>query len=269
MTFAKRRYLGLTLLLLLSAVCGLVNDALTTQLHHAALFSGSALLAVLLLLTLFNARKKLPFLPILKASTWMQIHIYVGLLSLVLFGLHLHGRIPQGTLEFTLAVLYLAVFLSGLVGLALSRWLPARLTMHGETVIYERIPAMCAAIQREAEELVEQSVGATNSSTIADFYEARLRQHFARPPILRSLVPGFRGSLFTLLAEVEALDRFLNAAERETMGQLVRLIQAKDNLDVQMSGQRLLKLWLFVHIPLTYGLLLFAIVHAVMAFTLS
>ena len=53
------------------------------------------------------------------------------------------------------------------------------------------------------------------------------------------------------------------------MGQIVVLINTKNNLDFQLAGQRLLKLWLFVHIPMTYGLLLFALLHAVLAFTLS
>ena len=135
MTFSKRLCLGLTLFLLAAVVCKLVNNALVTQLHHAAVFSGCALLLVLLVLTFFNARKKLPFLPLWKASTWMQIHIYVGLLSVVLFGLHLRGRVPHGAFEFTLAALYLAVALSGFAGLEISHWLPPRLTAHGESLI--------------------------------------------------------------------------------------------------------------------------------------
>ena len=108
MTFFSRRHRGLALFLLTAlagGACWIINDALTVQLHRAKVFSGCTLLALLLLLTLFSARKKLPFLPLLKASTWMQIHIFAGLLSVLLFCLHLHGRIPQGALESTLALL--------------------------------------------------------------------------------------------------------------------------------------------------------------------
>ena len=272
MTPHSRRYRGLALFLLTILAgggCWVVNYALTVQLHRAKVFSGCALLTLLLLLTLFNARKKLPFLPLLKAATWMRLHIFAGLLSGFLFCLHLHGRIPQGILEATLAVLYVVVAASGFVGLALSRWLPARLTIHGENLIYERIPALRAAVHHQVEELVEQSLATTHSSTIADFYESRLRWYFARPRFLCAHLLGYRQSLFTLLEEVAALDRFLDASERNIMGQIVVLINTKDNLDFQLAGQRLLKLWLFVHIPVTYGLLLFALLHAVLAFTLS
>lgn len=269
MTFSKRLYLGLTLFLLVAVACRLVNNALVTQLHRAAMYSGCALLLVLLVLTFFNARKKLPFLPLLKASTWMQIHIYVGLLSVVLFGLHLRGRIPHGAFEFTLATLYLAVALSGFAGLAISHWLPPRLTAHGENLIYERIPALRTQVRQQVEGLVEQSLTTTQSSTIADFYVARLRSFFVLPRRMWAHWLGSRESLSSVMAETEALDQFLNTAEREIMSQIIGLIYTKHNLDVQFAGQRVLKLWLFIHIPLTYALLLFAIVHGILAFTLS
>ena len=61
------------------------------------------ILALVLALTLFNARKKLPFLPLASAATWMQIHIYLGWFSIFVFLLHIHFRVPHGLLEATLA----------------------------------------------------------------------------------------------------------------------------------------------------------------------
>ncbi len=185
------------------------------------------------------------------------------------FGLHLQGRMPHGGLEISLAGLYLAVASSGLVGLGISRWLPPRLTAGGENLIYERIPALRQSLQQEVESLVEQSVASTHSSTIADFYGAKLRGYFARPRRMWAHWLGARQPIPGLLAEAEALDKFLDATEREIMAQITGLIYTKHNLDVQLAGQRLLKLWLFVHIPLTYALLLFAIVHGILAFTLA
>ena len=46
-----------------------------------AMYTGWLLLALVLGLTFFNARKKLPFLPLLSASTWLQAHIYLGWLA--------------------------------------------------------------------------------------------------------------------------------------------------------------------------------------------
>ena len=49
------------------------------------------------------------------------------------------------------------------------------------------------------------------------------------------------------------------------MTQLAEFVRAKDNLDFQRAVQGMLKGWLFVHIPLTYALLLFAAVHGLLA----
>ena len=57
---------------------------------------GVLLLFLVLALALFNARKKLPFLPLMKAATWLQIHIYAGWFCLFVFLLHIRFRIPSG-----------------------------------------------------------------------------------------------------------------------------------------------------------------------------
>ena len=263
--FVFRRLLGLVLLVSLSVCCCWLDFSLATSLRPAARVSGISLFALLVMLALFNARKKLPFLPLLKASAWMQFHIYAGWFAMVLFLIHIGFKLPRGALEVTLSILFLCVTFSGLFGLAISRWSPARLTLHGEGLIYERIPALRAGLRREVEELVLGSVAATNSSTIADFYQAKLRAYFERPRYLWSHVLGYSKPLHQLLSELEALDRYLNAEERKTMTQLAELVRAKDNLDFQRAVQGMLKGWLFVHIPLTYALLLFAAVHGIVA----
>jgi hypothetical protein len=269
MTLRSRRRLGIEALLFFALVFWFVNHGLVIHLRPAALFSGTVLLALTLFLTLFNARKKIPFIPLLRAATWTQIHIYAGYLCVILFGLHVGWRIPRGSLEIALAILFIGVALSGMVGIALSRWMPPKLAVYGENVIFERIPALRASVRREAEELVVQSVAATHSSTVADFYEKKLRDYFARPQSFWKHLIGNRKRFFKLLSEVDALDRYLNAREREIMAQLAELIRAKDNLDYQSAGQGALKAWLFVHIPLTYAMLILAIAHGVLAWSFS
>lgn len=269
MSFRGRRWLGCGVLALACLFSGLVYRAWTTHLRRADLGSGLLLLGLVLLLALFNARKKLPFLPLLRASTWLQVHIYAGLFSVWLFWLHTGGRVPRGGLESVLALLFLGVTASGFLGLALTRWIPVRLTIHGESLIFERLPALRAAVRLEVEELVAGSIKQTRSSTLADFYELRLQPYFARPSFFLSHAIGYRKPLFKLLSEVEALDRYLNASERTIMARITELIHAKDNLDFQFAGQSLLKGWLFVHIPLTYGLILFGLVHGILAWSFS
>ncbi len=53
------------------------------------------------------------------------------------------------------------------------------------------------------------------------------------------------------------------------MGAVTALAQAKDDLDYQSALQGALKFWLFVHVPLTYGLLIFAVFHILVVYTFS
>ncbi len=57
--------------------------------------------------------------------------------------------------------------------------------------------------------------------------------------------------------------------ERGILAQIVERIRAKDDLDFQQARQGVLKGWLFVHIPLTYSMLLAGMVHGILAWRLS
>ena len=269
MTLENRRYIGWTLFAVAALFAWLLDYALRVHLRRAGLATGLMLFAVVILLTLFNARKKLPFLPLLRASTWMQVHIYVGLLSCVLFLLHAGWRIPRGGLETGLAVLFYLVSASGVAGLAISRWLPSRMTTLGENVIFERIGALRTSVRCQVEELVVESVAKTQSSTIADFYEQKLRIYFSRRCSFWHHIVGYGQPILQLLSEAQAVDRYLNAEERGIMTLIVEQIHVKNNLDFQQARQGLLKGWLFIHIPLTYSMILVAAVHGFLAWKLS
>jgi len=78
-----------------------------------------------------------------------------------------------------------------------------------------------------------------------------------------------RRPLNALVAELEDLRRFANDVEREKIEKLAALVRQKDGLDYHRALQLALKLWLFVHIPLTYGLLIFTALHIVLVFGFS
>jgi|JI10StandDraft_1071094.scaffolds.fasta_scaffold149949_2 hypothetical protein len=260
-TLTRRRWM-------LSLTTGLLACALTlawwlagNALRPVGLYTGWLLLGLLLGLALFNARKKLPFLPLLSASTWLQLHIYVGWLACAVFALHAGLRPPGGRLEFVLWLVFLLVAGSGIFGLWLSRWLPPRLARSGESLVYERIPRLGRELEVEALALVRQAEAETQSTTLADFYLRVLGTYFTRRPALLAPLAGDDARHHRVITELAALRRFLNQRESALADQLGELLEAKRNLDAQWAGQRLLKLWLFGHIPLTYGLLVLVGAH--------
>lgn len=267
--FARQRWLGIGLFLAAAAVIVYWHAQWTGQVPRLAYLTGWALFAVILVLTVFNARKKLPFLPLFSSESWLQFHIYVGMITGVLFAVHISYRWPTGWFEGALAWLYALVMLSGFYGLFLSRTIPKRLTTRGGEVPFERIPAIRRALADRAEALALKSVAEAKSTTIADFYARELKEFLSGS---RNLVLHYlevRSPLQQLMNRIEDLNRYLGTAERATLGEIAELVRQKDGLDYHYSLQLSLKVWLFTHIPLTYALLLWTLAHLILVFAFS
>jgi hypothetical protein len=73
----------------------------------------------------------------------------------------------------------------------------------------------------------------------------------------------------SLIAELEDLRRYVGDAERPALEQMVALVRQKDALDYHQALQTTLKVWLFVHLPLTWSLLIFSFVHIALIYAFS
>jgi hypothetical protein len=248
-----------------AAALGLLASVLHTALLPAALWTGTLLYALVVALALFNARKKLPFLPLTRASTWLQFHIYVGWLAVLLFFLHAGFHWPQGRLTQVLALVFLFVAISGAVGLALTRWIPGRLTRSGEPLTYERIPEIRREIRLKVEALVTVADRESESSTLGDFYLNHLLEYVNWRPGILATPFGDQPKHREIVSTLSSLDRYFNPRERLLAAELGEWIDAKRNLDNQLVAQRLLKLWLFLHIPASLSLILLGLVHGIIA----
>lgn len=238
---------------------------LRVALLPAALWTGTLLYLLVVALALFNARKKLPFLPLTRASTWLQFHVYVGWLAVLVFFLHAGFHWPHGRLTQVLALVFMFVAISGAVGLALTRWLPGRLTRSGEPLTYERIPEIRGEIRARVEALITAADRESESSTLGDFYVNHLLEYVNWRPGILATPFGDQPMHREIVGTLASLDRYFNPRERELATQLKEWIDAKRNLDNQLVGQRLLKLWLFLHIPASCSLILLGLVHGIIA----
>jgi hypothetical protein len=264
----RRQFIFGVLALITASVAALwLHAKFSRALPDYAFLTGWILFAAMFVLSFFNARKKLPFLPLGNSETWLQIHIYLGFFTVVLFLIHLNFRAPHGWFEIVLAWLFVLVSGSGMVGLFFSRVLPRRLATRGGEVIFEKIPALRHALKTEAENL---ALGTdAKSPVIAEFYTKRLAPFFGGPKNFWLHLAESRRPVSALLAELEDLRRFANDIEREKIEKLAALVRQKDGLDYHRALQLALKLWLFVHIPLTYGLMIFTLLHVVLVFGFS
>jgi len=265
---AKRQFFDFGIFLLLCAAVILLNAIWSSRLSHTPVLNGWVLLAMILSLAAYQVRKQiqtLPFLSLGSLSTWFRIHKYTGLLSCLVFGLHINFRIPNGTFECLLAGLYLGVFFSGVAGLLLTRLIPPRLASTGAKVLFERIPQQVQQLGEEVENIVFENMPRSESTIIPEIYANQLRSFFRKPrSILLHLLQSGRPPQL-LLVQLRGQQRALSANEQAVMQEITNRVTIKNDLDYQFTLQGMLRVWLFVHVPLTYALLVFSIFHAVLA----
>jgi hypothetical protein len=227
--------------------------------------TGYLLLGIVLFLAAYNIRKKLPIVSWTTSALWLQAHIYLGLLSLIVFGTHVSWKIPDGWLEGTLATLYFATFVSGIVGLYWTRTIPPKLARVSEEFIYERIPALRNQVQQRAQQVVLETVRATGTDTLGNFFATRLQGYLEKERGWGYWLKPTSKVRKRLLAELTEITRYLSDPERKASEQLFALIRRRDDLDFHAAMQWRLKVWLFVHIGLTYPLVILVCLHGWLA----
>lgn len=269
MTFAVRRLRNGALTLSAALVIGAIVWLQGIALRDPSFLTGWVLVGLFGVLAAYNLRKKLPMLPLLRSATWLQFHVYSGLLAGWVFVLHAGATLPTGAFERTLWVVVVVLVLSGVLGIALSRIAPPTLASRGERLIYERIPAFRAQLAREVDDLVTRAVENEGSESLADYHARRLKPYFARPRYILRHLSGSARPVRQICRELRALERYVADAEQPTLNEIEERVLAKDNLDYQYVWQSLLKGWLFVHIPLTYVTIIGSAVHIVLVYAFA
>jgi hypothetical protein len=251
------------------------------------LIFGIAGYAMMLFALLLGARKRVRSLRLGRAYWWLQGHVWLGLLSFPIIILH-GGFKPQfwgGPLTQWIMWIFVIVWLSGIIGLVLQQVMPNRLlnTVPMET-IYEQIEHIIVQLKREAEnivKLVEEKTqedpyepegggtatavaprnGAAAGAKIAGFYRAQV------VPILTVKMPA--GAV--LARERQATAAFAQLRDtvppvmRKAVDDLADICEERRQLAKQKKLHHMLHGWLFFHVPLSYGLMVLATVHAIQA----
>jgi len=268
-TLAARRLRNGAVTLVALAVVAAAVYLQFLALRDTSFLTGWLLVIAFVVLAAYNLRKKLPFLPLARSASWMQLHLWLGLLTVALFFMHTGLRWPNGALETLLWLLFVGLLVTGVFGIAISRLAPRGLTDHGERILFERIPVFRAQLADEVEALATTSVQELGSGTIASFYSRRLQPFFARPRNVAHHLCGSGAPVHRLRRELRGLERYLSDRGREMLDEIESRVVAKDNLDYQYAWQGLLKGWLFAHIPLTYAAAVVAAVHVVVVYAFA
>lgn len=281
--FERRRYLKIALALCgVSLVAYLWHDPRSppnggTWLGYTLGGLGAALI---LWLTALGVRKRSYTSTLGSLQGWVSAHVYLGLALLLVATLH--AGFQFGWNIHTLCyVLMVVVIASGLVGIVLYQRMPQQLSQNraqqtSEQMLTElqeldeRTRRVAANVSPEELLAVDANIAGTRigGSTVA-ILSAQDRSTVRLPdgPAQPEPNPGQARMLEWLSARLSASD---DAGRTRTLTDLVSLIGARRALlrrlqqDARLRGW--LSIWLYVHVPVTFGLLGSLIAHVVSVF---
>jgi len=250
--------------------------------------------AMMLFAGLLGARKQVRIWRVGRATWWMRAHLWIGFLSFPFILFHAGFRLGNGALTRVLMVLFLVVFVSGILGAALQQYMPKvmarRVPME---TIYDQIDSVLgqlvqeaaqivsevgAAIEQElerqeaAEELMPASAKARRPgvAAVADervskkttaFFEKQMKPYLLSPHAQMHLLanPVQSATAFQQLKVLVPQNLWPKFDDLEN------ICEEKRELERQRRLHKLLHGWLLFHIPASYALLLLGAIHAVVA----
>lgn len=237
-----------------------------SALRDPRFLDGWLLVAAIMFLLLFNIRRRLPALPLGRAALWMQFHLYVGYFAIAMFAIHTAMSWPNGVLEQLLWGLFLTVALSGAFGAFLSWSVPAAIAPQSDQVAFERIPHFRAELGQHATALATGLIEGAGSRAVSDLYAETLSGFFAGPQNLLLHLRGSRRPLKRLCDRIDSVERYLDEEGAATLHSIKNLAIRKDTLDFQYAHQGILKIWLLVHVPASYGLVVASVAHVALIY---
>jgi hypothetical protein len=211
------------------------------------------------------------------ATSWRRIHIYVGYVLLALFVSHSDFSLPDTGLEWALWIGFMLIAVSGIFGTYLS-WSVKVKRKIDERMVYERIPTRRAEIAREVHAIA--TTADTDASAIAlpalpynewirDLYTNQLHSFFKGPQNYGSHFIGSQRAVKRLTDEIETLERYVDKQGKDKLMAIKTLVLEKDRLDFARVYLGLMKTWLFIHVPVTYGIIILTVLHVLVVYAFS
>lgn len=219
----------------------------------AALFMiAAALLGLRRRMTKFALKHRLG-----RAQTWLQFHLYGGMLCLLLVLMHTGFRVPHGVLTWWLWLFSIWVSVSGLFGVFLQKWIPKLLASGlALEVLYERIPELVVELRERAQALAQ-----TCTEPVQEFYRKHVAYALAAPQARLIYCVDITGGVNARLKHFDYVRNLLTREEQEKLNQLEACFKAKHEIDAHFTLQRALRFWLWLHVPASLVLLMLLGLH--------
>lgn len=224
----------------------------------------------------FHIAKTAGLSPI-SAMRWRKVHIFAGYLVIAAFISHSDFSLPDTGFEWALWTGFVLVTLSGILGTYLV-WSQRAKGRIDELISYERIPALRAELKRSFLAAVAETgpsdaamdlPGLPYDAWINDLCTTRLGDFFKGP---RNAAAHFIGSQRPLKQLTDAIDNLSPYVDQQSQAKLAairNLVVEKDRLDFARVSLGLARGWLFVHVPVTYALIVLTVLHILVVYSFS
>jgi hypothetical protein len=225
----------------------------------------------------FHIAIKTDSLPPKSAARWRKFHVFMGYLLIAAFISHSDFSLPDTGFEWALWAGFVLVMLSGIFGTYLE-WSLRTKHVIDERVGYDRIPARRAELARDVHaavakaEPVAAAIGLPAPpyhAWIADLYITHLRDFLKGPRNLTAHLIGSQRPVKRLTDEIDDLSHYVDRQSREKLAAIRSLVVEKDRLDFARVYLGLAKAWLFVHVPVTYALVVLTVLHIIVVYAFA
>jgi hypothetical protein len=211
------------------------------------------------------------------ANATRKFHIFLGYVLIAAFVSHSNFSLPDTGFEWALWACFVMVTLSGIFGAYLA-WSLRTKRVIDESVSYDRIPTRYAEIGQDVRAIVTHNDQATvelglpappEDAWIMDLYTNRLSDFFQGPRNATAHLIGSQRPRQRLTDEIDNLSRYVDKQAQEKLEAIKTLVVEKDRLDFARVYLGLNKGWLFVHVPVTYTLIVLSVLHVLVAYAYS
>lgn len=225
----------------------------------------------------FHVARKRGNLTPRSAARWRKLHILLGYVLIAVFILHSDFSLPDTRFEWALWVGFVLVALSGVFGTYLAWSLQTKRRID-ESIGYDRIPVRRAELARDVQAVVALPDPAATAialpappydAWIVDLYTNHLRDFFQGQRNVAAHLIGSQSPLKHLTDEIDALSRYVDQQGQEKLAVIKELVAEKDRLDFARVFLGLTRAWLFVHVPVTYGLIVLTVLHVLVVYAYS
>ena len=211
------------------------------------------------------------------ALRWRKIHIFAGYLVIAAFISHSDFTLPDTGFEWALWTGFVLVTLSGIFGTYLVWSLQAK-SLIDEGVSYDRISTLREELELAfliaVDEIDPPSAaidlpGVPYDAWIRELYATHLGDFFRGPRNFTAHLIGSQRPLTRLTDAIDNLSRYVDQQSQGKLAAIKSMVVKKDRLDFAHVYLGLTKVWLLVHVPVTYSLIVLTVLHVFVVYAFS